>query len=61
MYFFIERYRAAYEAEIRDFIGQIVAGKPPNVTFEDGRRALILSEAALRSYQINQPVKVDYT
>jgi myo-inositol 2-dehydrogenase/D-chiro-inositol 1-dehydrogenase len=61
MYFFIERYRAAYEAEIRDFIGQIAAGKPPNVTFEDGRRALILSEAALKSYQINQPVKVNYT
>jgi myo-inositol 2-dehydrogenase/D-chiro-inositol 1-dehydrogenase len=60
MYFFIERYRAAYEAEICDFIGQVVAGKPPNVTFEDGRRALILSEAALKSYQTNQPVKVDY-
>ena len=61
LYFFIERYRAAYEAEICDFITQVTAGKAPNVTFEDGRRALLLSEAALKSYQTNQPVKVDYT
>lgn len=61
LYFFIERYRAAYEAEIRDFIDQVTAGKPPNVTFEDGRRALILSEAALKSYETRQPVKVEYS
>jgi len=61
LYFFIERYRAAYEAEIRDFIDQITAGKPPNVTFEDGRRALLLSEAALKSHQTNKPVQVDYS
>lgn len=60
LYFFIERYRAAYEAEIRDFIAQVTAGKPPNVTFEDGRRALLLSEAALKSYETNKPVEVDY-
>jgi myo-inositol 2-dehydrogenase/D-chiro-inositol 1-dehydrogenase len=60
LYFFIERYRAAYEAEIRDFIDQVTAGKPPNVTFEDGRRALLLSEAALKSYQTNKPVEVTY-
>ena len=61
LYFFIERYRAAYEAEIRDFIDQVTAGKPPNVTFEDGRRALLLSEAALKSFQTNRPVEVDYS
>ena len=60
LYFFIERYRAAYEAEIRDFIDQVTAGSPPNVTFEDGRRALLLSEAALKSYETNKPVEVDY-
>jgi myo-inositol 2-dehydrogenase/D-chiro-inositol 1-dehydrogenase len=60
LYFFIERYRAAYEAEIRDFIDQVTAGKPPNVTFEDGRRALLLSEAALKSYETNKPVEVNY-
>jgi len=61
LYFFIERYRAAYEAEIREFIDCITAGRPPKVTFEDGRRALVLSEAALKSYETNRPVGVDYT
>ena len=49
-----------FEAEIRDFIDQVTAGNPPNVTFEDGRRALLLSEAALKSYQTNKPVEVNY-
>ncbi len=61
LHFFIERYRAAYEAEIRDFIERVTTGQPPRVTFEDGRRALILSEAALKSYETNKPVKVDYS
>ena len=60
LHFFIERYRAAYEAEIRDFIDCLTAGRPPRVTFEDGRRALILSEAALKSHRENRPVSVDF-
>lgn len=60
LHFFIERYRAAYEAEIRDFIRCITSGKPPSVDFEDGRHALLLSEAAIRSWQSNRPVQVDY-
>lgn len=61
LHFFIERYRAAYEAEIRDFIDCVTVGKPPSVTFEDGRRALLLSEAALKSHNTNKPVEVKYT
>ncbi len=61
LHFFIERYRAAYEAEIRDFIRSVALGEPPSVDFEDGRRALLLSEAAIRSWQSNRPVKVDYS
>lgn len=61
LYFFIERYKAAYEGEIRDFIDSLKAGTPPKVTFEDGRRALILSEAALLSTRENRPIKVNYT
>jgi myo-inositol 2-dehydrogenase/D-chiro-inositol 1-dehydrogenase len=61
LHFFIERYRAAYEAEIRDFIENVLAGRPPSVTFEDGRRALLLSEAALKSHQTGQSVKVNYS
>jgi myo-inositol 2-dehydrogenase/D-chiro-inositol 1-dehydrogenase len=60
LHFFIERYQEAYEAEIRAFIDALEAGAPPPVTFEDGRRALLLAEAALRSYRENRPVAVDY-
>ena len=60
LYFFIERYKASYEAEIRDFIDCLKFGSAPNVTFEDGRRALILSEAALLSTRENRPVRVNY-
>jgi len=58
LYFFIERYRAAYEAEIRSFIDNVTAGKPPSVTFEDGHRALLLAEAAITSWRENRPVEV---
>lgn len=59
-HFFIERYRAAYEAEIRDFIDSLATGRPPSVTFEDGRRALLLAEAAAASVRENRPVAVQF-
>lgn len=61
LYFFIERYRAAYEGEIRDFIDKVTAGQPPSVTFEDGHRALFLAEAAITSWRENRPVEVKYS
>lgn len=60
LHFFIERYRDAYEAEIRDFIDCLKTGRPPSVTFEDGRRALILAEAALQSVRENRAVTIQY-
>jgi len=59
-HFFIERYRDAYEGEIRDFIDRLEAGQPPSVTFEDGRRALILAEAAIQSFKENRPITINY-
>jgi myo-inositol 2-dehydrogenase/D-chiro-inositol 1-dehydrogenase len=47
--FFIERYREAFDAEIDAFVRCIETGDAPEVGFEDGRRALILAEAAMRS------------
>ena len=47
--FFVERYREAFEAEIDAFVHCVEAGDAPEVGFEDGRRALILAEAAMRS------------
>lgn len=60
LHFFIERYQEAYAAEIRSFIDQLAAGAPPTVTFEDGRRALLLSEAAIRSHKENRPIEVRF-
>jgi myo-inositol 2-dehydrogenase / D-chiro-inositol 1-dehydrogenase len=47
--FFIDRYAQAFMAEIGAFVDAIDAGTPPEVGFEDGRQALILAEAAIKS------------
>lgn len=49
LYFFIERYREAFDAEIDAFVDAIENGTPPEVGFEDGRLALVLAEAAMKS------------
>ena len=56
--FFIERYAAAYRAELADFIDAVAAGREPSVTFADGRRALELAEAALQSLAAGSTVPV---
>ena len=45
-YFFVERYAEAYMHELDDFITTVETRRSPSVTFEDGRRALILADAA---------------
>lgn len=47
--FFIDRYADAFAAEIGAFVDAIEQGKPVPVGFEDGRQALLLAEAAIRS------------
>ncbi|WP_112313081.1 inositol 2-dehydrogenase [Pseudogemmobacter bohemicus] len=47
--FFIERYDDAFAAEIGAFVDAVENGTTPPMTFEDGRQALILAEAAIRS------------
>jgi myo-inositol 2-dehydrogenase/D-chiro-inositol 1-dehydrogenase len=58
--FFIERYDAAYMGEINDFIETVRSGRPAAVGFEDGRRALILADAALESHKTGKTVQVAY-
>ncbi|PBB87623.1 MULTISPECIES: inositol 2-dehydrogenase [unclassified Mesorhizobium] len=48
-YFFVERYAESYAAEIDHFIACVEAGRAPDVTASDGRKAMILCEAALAS------------
>jgi myo-inositol 2-dehydrogenase/D-chiro-inositol 1-dehydrogenase len=57
-YFFIERYFEAFRAEIDAFVACVEAGAAPQVGFEDGRRALILAEAAYRSLATGRMVRV---
>lgn len=57
--FFIERYHEAFMAEIGAFAAAVQGGTPPEVGFEDGRRALMLAEAAYRSIAEKRVVQVE--
>jgi myo-inositol 2-dehydrogenase/D-chiro-inositol 1-dehydrogenase len=56
--FFIERYREAFDAEISEFVEAIEQNRAPSVDFEDGRLALVLAEAALKSINEGRVVPV---
>lgn len=55
-HFFLERYEAAYLAEMRAFVDAVVSGEAPTPGIEDGLQAQILADAATRSYATGQPV-----
>ena len=59
-FFFIERYRQAYLDQFDAFIESIENQQQPLVGFEDGRRALMLANAAYQSLEKGQAVKVEY-
>ncbi len=54
--FFLERYAAAYRAEIDHFITEISAGRQPTPDGDDGRAALRLAEAASEAARTGQTV-----
>lgn len=56
--FFIDRYAEAFDAEIGAFVDAIENGKAPEVGFEDGRLALVLAEAAIKSVKEGRTVAV---
>ena len=58
LHFFIERYREAFMAEISAFVDAVEQRSEPEVGFEDGRKALILAEAAYRSLAEGRMVRV---
>ena len=58
--FFMERYEVAYKNELDRFIDCINSKKSPDVTFEDGRNALIIANAAYESLENKKLVKIDY-
>ena len=57
-YFFLERYMPAFEAEWSAFVDAVLDGTPLPLTIEDGVAALAIAEAATRSSQTGQPVRL---
>lgn len=60
LHFFIQRYTQAYLDELDEFIDVVINHTPPTVDFEDGRKALILADAAWESVHSGRSVKVTY-
>ena len=54
--FFLERYEAAYTAEMAHFLAGVLAGGPIKPTIHDGLRAQMLADAAATSLRTGQPV-----
>ncbi len=57
-YSFVERYEAAYIAELRAFFASVRDRTPALVSGEDTLAAVRIAQAAQRSYEQNRPVKV---
>jgi myo-inositol 2-dehydrogenase/D-chiro-inositol 1-dehydrogenase len=58
LHFFIERYREAYLAELDAFVTAIEQRTDPPVGFADGRRALVLAEAAYEALRTGSTVTI---
>jgi inositol 2-dehydrogenase len=53
------RFADAYRNELQDFVDSVLAGKPAQVTAQDGLHALAISIAAERSYHESRPIALD--
>jgi myo-inositol 2-dehydrogenase/D-chiro-inositol 1-dehydrogenase len=57
-YFFMQRYAPCYVEEVRQFVECVRDNKPTPTTGADGRAAVVLGYAAIKSLRENRPVKV---
>jgi myo-inositol 2-dehydrogenase/D-chiro-inositol 1-dehydrogenase len=58
LYFFLERYDASYNQEIREFVDALVSDGPMPVDGEDGLVSIALGLAAKKSLVENRPVQM---
>ncbi len=58
LFFFLERYKDAFIAEMRAFLDAVASGKPTTVTGEDGLQDLLVALAAKKSLAEGRPVKI---
>jgi len=56
LYFFIDRYAESYARELAEFIDALSEKRTPSIGFDDGRRALLIAEAAVASAKSGAPV-----
>jgi myo-inositol 2-dehydrogenase/D-chiro-inositol 1-dehydrogenase len=56
--FFIERYAESYARELDDFVRALAEQRAPSIGLDDGRRALVIAEAAVASAQSGAPVVI---
>lgn len=56
--FFLERYREAYVNELDAFLAALEGNRPCTPSFADGRRALVLAEAAYESIRTGKVARV---
>ena len=54
--FFIERYADSYARELDDFIDAVERRRAPSIGLDDGRRALVLADAAVASAKSGKAV-----
>ncbi len=59
-FFFIERYQQAYRDQLNSFVETIKTNSRPKVTFEDGRKALIIANAAYEAFENKKTVDISY-
>lgn len=59
LWFFLERYMASYQAEVRAFIDSIEQDTETEVGIFDGRRTIQIALACKKSLAENRPVRVD--
>jgi myo-inositol 2-dehydrogenase / D-chiro-inositol 1-dehydrogenase len=57
--FFLERYRAAYAAEMAHFFEVLTKGETVRTSVEDGVKALELADAATRSWREKKIISLD--
>lgn len=60
LYFFLERYKESFVAEIQAFYEAIVHDELPPVSGKDGLLSVVIGLAAHESMRENKPVKINY-
>lgn len=57
---FPERFEEAYMLEMKEFVGCIRAGTKPEITAQDGLKAIRMAFATTQSFKENRPIQIKY-